>query len=85
LTLADERGGELRSLLGGPVDADQRDHAVSIVRSGDGIARAIERANAYADRGRASLALLPESPGVIGLSAAADYLLSNVEAAAAAV
>lgn len=84
-TLASDRGGELRSLLGGPVDPDQRDLAVSIVRGGDGIARAIERANAYADQGRASLALLPESPGVIGLSAAADYLLSSVEAAAAAV
>ena len=53
------------------------------MRDGDGIDAAIARANEFAAEGRAALALLPESPGVVGLSAAADYLLANVEAAAA--
>jgi heptaprenyl diphosphate synthase len=83
LTLAGPRGDELRSLLGRPVDADERDRAASIVRDGDGIGAAIGRANGFAAEGRAALAMLPDSPGVTGLSAAADYLLSSVEAAAA--
>ena len=83
LSLAGDGGDELRSLLGGPVEPAQRDAAAALVRSGDGISGAIERANDYAGQGRAALALLPESPGVIGLSAAADYLLDSVEAAAA--
>jgi geranylgeranyl pyrophosphate synthase len=54
-----------------------------MVRDGDGIGSAIARANAYAAEGRTALAMLPDSPGVTGLSAAADYLLASVEAAAA--
>lgn len=83
LTLDSPLGAQLRSLLGGPVDAATRDEAVRLVRSGPGIPLAIERARSYANSGRDSLAELPPSPGVEGLSAAADYLLSSVEAAAA--
>ena len=80
--LAGSNGAELRSLLGDKVDPDQRDRAAGIVRGGDGIGRAIERADGFAAEGRAALATLPPSPGVTGLSAAADYLLASVEAAA---
>ena len=83
LTLDGPHGTELRAMLGGPVDADQRDRAAAIVRDGDGIDQAIARANEYATAGRSALAMLPDSPGVVGLSAAADYLLDSVEAAAA--
>jgi len=83
LTMASDHGGDLRSLLGGPVDPAARDKAIDIVRDGDGIPRAIARARAFADEGRDALKVLPHSPGIIGLSAAADYLLNNVEAAAA--
>jgi geranylgeranyl pyrophosphate synthase len=83
LTLAGGHGPELRELLGGPVDQTARDAAIAIVRDGDGIAGTIARARAHADEGRAALAVLPDSPGVTGLSAAADYLMSSVEAAAA--
>lgn len=82
VALTGSGGDELRSLLGGPVDADTRDHAAAIVRDGDGIPTAIEMARAYADSGRAALEELPPSPGVTGLHAAADYLMTNVEAAA---
>jgi heptaprenyl diphosphate synthase len=81
-TLDGPTGGDLRPLLGGPVDAAARDEAAAIVRDGDGIDRAILRARAYADAGREALAVLPDSPGVVGLTAAADYLLDSVEAAA---
>ncbi len=82
-TLSGDDGPELRSLLGTQVDSDQRDRAAAIVRNGEGISRAIARAEAFAADGRAALATLPPSPGVTGLSAAADYLLASVEAAAA--
>ncbi len=82
-TLEGPDGAALRSLLGGPVDPDQRDRAAELVRDGDGIDRAIRRATDYADRGRAALSTLPASAGLTGLSAAADYLLDNVRAAAA--
>ncbi len=92
-TLASPTGAELANLLGTSLLADRsdealldpadRDRAIQIVRDGDGIDRAIAAARGFADRGRAALAQLPDSPGVTGLSAAADYLLDNVEAAAA--
>jgi len=83
-TLAGPRGAELRTILDGTtLEPTARDRAIEMVREGDGIDTTIARARAYADRGRSALATLPESPGVVGLSAAADYLLDNVEAAAA--
>ncbi|MCB1267930.1 MAG: polyprenyl synthetase family protein [Microthrixaceae bacterium] len=87
-TLASGRGDELATLLAGSADGvgldpDARDKAIEIVRDGDGIDVTIAAARAYADIGRAALGRLPDSPGVTGLSAAADYLLDNVEAAAA--
>lgn len=83
LTLESAHGDELRRLLGGPLDGAARERAIDIVRDGDGIHATISRARSYADRGREMLSRLPDSPGVTGLSAAADYLLDNVEAAAA--
>jgi heptaprenyl diphosphate synthase len=92
LTLRSRHGDELRPLLRGEplgdgrgfvLDDVSRRRAIDIVRDGDGIAATIARAREYADRGRAALDRLPASPGVTGLSAAADYLLDNVEAAAA--
>ncbi len=76
-------GAELRSLLGGAIDTDARERAAEIVRDGEGIPRAIRRAGEFADQGREALRTLPDSPGVVGLWAAADYLLDSVEAATA--
>lgn len=83
LALSGPHGDELRALLGGPIDVPARDKAIDIVRDGSGIPATIARARDHADRGRQALAALPDSPGVVGLTAAADYLLANVEAAAA--
>ena len=65
------------------MDTASRNKAIDMVRDGDGIPTAIARARRYADEGRDALGVLPDSPGVTGLSAAADYLLDSVEAAAA--
>ena len=83
-SLSGPHGAELRGLLGGALDEASRERAAEMVRDGDGIDRAIARASEFAAQARTALALLPESPGVEGLSAAADYLLDSVEAAAAA-
>ena len=83
LTLTTGHGRDLRPLLGGPIDQAARDKAIDIVRDGPGIVAAIARARYYADAARVALGVLPDSPGITGMSAAADYLLANVEAAAA--
>jgi heptaprenyl diphosphate synthase len=82
-TLEGPHGAELRSALGHPPDVATRDRAIEMIREGDGVDRTIAEARAFAEAGRAALAGLPESPGVTGLSAAADYLVDSVEAAAA--
>ncbi|HTN99350.1 MAG TPA: polyprenyl synthetase family protein [Microthrixaceae bacterium] len=82
VALAGPDGDQLRSMLNEDVDDTTRDAAALIVRNGDGIPTAIEKARSFADSGREALASLPPSPGVTGLHAAADYLLASVEAAA---
>ena len=81
-TLAGPRGAELRPLLTRDIDPATRDKAIEIVREDGGIENAISAARAFAEEGRAALATLPDSPGVTGLTAAAEYLLESVEAAA---
>lgn len=76
-------GAELRSLLGPDISEQAKERAAEIVRAGDGIPFAIAKAHEFAKSGREALAVLPPSPGVTGLRAAADYLLDSVEAAAA--
>jgi len=81
-TLAGPRGAELRPLLTRDIDPSTRDKAIGIVREDGGIENAIAAARGFAEEGRAALSTLPDSPGVTGLTAAADYLLESVEAAA---
>jgi len=83
LALEEPNGAELRNLLVKGIDPEARGRAIDIVRDGAGIARTIARARAYAELGREALSVLPDSSGVLGLFAAADYLLDSVEAAAA--
>ncbi len=74
---------ELKSLLGGTLDESARLRALDMVRSGDGIRQTIDRAREFAQAGHSALGDLPASPGIVGLNAAADYLLESVESAAA--
>lgn len=82
-SLDGERGDELRSLLGRVPNIRERERALEIVRDGDGVDATISRAREFAEAGQQALGELPPSPGVTGLSAAANYLLDTVEAAAA--
>jgi len=83
LAFEEPNGAELRNLLVNGIDPEARGRAIDIVRDGAGITRTIARARAYAELGREALSVLPDSSGVLGLFAAADYLLDSVEAAAA--
>ncbi|HEX6418650.1 MAG TPA: polyprenyl synthetase family protein [Acidimicrobiales bacterium] len=75
-----DRGGELRGLLGGPLDPDARARALAVVREGDGVPAALAEARAYVDRAVADLEPLPPSPAGEALAAAARHLLAGVAA-----
>jgi heptaprenyl diphosphate synthase len=73
--------GELADLLGKPLDAAELDKALSIVRSGSGVAAAIARARGFADDAVAALAPVPGSTGgeaVEALAAAPHALIDGV-------
>jgi heptaprenyl diphosphate synthase len=69
---------ELGDLLGGPLDAVVRDKALSIVRSGSGIAAAFDAAETYVAEARAACDGLPAGPARDALLAAPQALLESV-------
>ncbi|MEZ5259423.1 MAG: polyprenyl synthetase family protein [Ilumatobacteraceae bacterium] len=75
-----EAGGsaadELLDLLGRPLDAAERDKALSIVRSGDGIASALETAQRFVDEAAAACDRLGDADIVPALRAAPSALLA---------
>lgn len=77
-TLAGAGAGELRSLLGGPLDPQAQARALAIVREGDGVAESINEARAYVDRATADLDRLPPTPAGEALAAAAHHLLTGL-------
>jgi heptaprenyl diphosphate synthase len=77
--LADpEAGPELHDLLGGPIDSAGRDKALTLVRSTDGVPRAIARGRELADQAAAHLAPLPEGPTRDALATLGHRLLDTV-------
>jgi heptaprenyl diphosphate synthase len=80
--LATDTGEEVATLLVDGIDATQRDRAIELVRSSGAIEVAIDAARVRANAARDALAPLPPSPGVRGLTAAAQYLVDSVEQAA---
>jgi geranylgeranyl pyrophosphate synthase len=76
---AGARGGALRELLGGPLDADGQARALAIVREGDGVAEAVTEARAYVDRAVDDLSRLPPTAAGKALAAATYHLLAGVE------
>jgi heptaprenyl diphosphate synthase len=72
-------GGELRSLLGGPLDDDARARALAIVREGDGVSGSITEARAYVDRALADVDRLPPTPASEAMAAAARHLLVGLD------
>jgi heptaprenyl diphosphate synthase len=71
-------GDELAELLGAPLDAAQQRRALAIVRSGVGVASAVETARQYADRATSACDRFPESEATAALRAAPEALLANV-------
>jgi heptaprenyl diphosphate synthase len=70
--------GELRDLLGGPIDQAECEKALAIVRSGPGVAEAVEVAARYVELAEAACAELPDSPATAALCAAPRALLATV-------
>jgi heptaprenyl diphosphate synthase len=69
---------ELRDLLGRPLDAAERDEALAIVRSTDGVESAIGTARTYVDAAERSCAELPDSAATDALRSAPAALLATV-------
>ena len=76
--LADPAAGdELRSLLGGPVDAATRERAAELVRSTAGVDESRDTARMWADKAQAALTSLPDTPAAAVLRLAADRLAAD--------
>ena len=71
-------GPELRSLLGGPIDAPTRDKALGLVRQSNGIALALDDATRFATTADTQLRLLGQLDEVPGLPGFARDLLADV-------
>ena len=84
LALDSATGDELRPLLTDSISSEERDRAAALVRGSGAIEESVDLARTHALSARKALEPLPESPGVTGLTAAAEYLVESVEAAAAA-
>ncbi|MGH9209779.1 MAG: polyprenyl synthetase family protein [Acidimicrobiales bacterium] len=76
-------GAELRSLLGGPLDADTRARALHLVRRSDGVAQAVAVAEGFADEAVAVLDAVPPGPAVDALAGAVRHLVAGVAPAGA--
>lgn len=73
-----EAGGELRDLLGKPLDTPERDKAREIVKATDGIAAARRVAGRYADEAAKAAAAFPAGPVTDALAQLGHRLLDDV-------
>jgi heptaprenyl diphosphate synthase len=80
LAVDDAASRQLAGLLGSPLDAEQRDHALQIVRSTEGVASAVVTARQYIETAEAACAGLPESAASTALRSAPAALLDSVPA-----
>ncbi len=71
-------GDELRSLLGGPIDAQTRDKTRKLVIASGGVDQARTEARVWADRAQQSLETLDDTPAAAFLRAGADHLLTRL-------
>ncbi len=72
-------GEELASLLGRPLDAAERDKALSIVRANEGVASAVTTARRYVADAEAACDDLPPGPATDALRAAPAVLLESAQ------
>jgi heptaprenyl diphosphate synthase len=78
LAADDAVADEMRSLLGRPLSAEERDHALTLVRGGSGIAQSIDVAVDYVRAAEAACDVLPSSDATEALRAAPAALLATV-------
>lgn len=78
LALGTPAAEQLRELLGEPLDTEQQQQALTIVRSNDGVPSAIETARDYVQRAADACSGFPESEATAALVAAPAALLANV-------
>ena len=81
--LAHEGGGELRDLLGRPLEVEEVDTALSFVRADGAIDAALHAAREFATEATAALDPLGSTPATLWLASAADALFTRVDALAA--
>lgn len=81
-TLAGPDGPALRELLAEQPGPGDLDDALALVRGSGQVEAAVGVARTYANEAQAALLELLPSPGLTGLTAAADHLIDSVEAAA---
>ena len=79
-----ELGGDLRTLLGGPIVGADLDTARRLVRTSSGVERSIDLARTYIDQAVEVLDPLDGTPSAVALAGAATHLLVDVEAVLAA-
>ena len=72
-------GGDLGALLGGPLEPEEVDKALAIIRGEGAVAAALTAARAYVDEGRAALDALGPSPVVDAMAEASDVLVAQID------
>ena len=78
MALEQPEAAELTELLGRPLDAEQQQRALAIVREGDGVDSALETAREFAQRAADACGSFPDSPATAALAAAPAALLATV-------
>jgi heptaprenyl diphosphate synthase len=80
----EELGGDLGTLLGGPIDGADLDTARRLVKTSGGVDRSIDLARRYIDDAVEALAPFEGTPSAVALGGAATHLLIGVEEVLAA-
>jgi heptaprenyl diphosphate synthase len=80
----EELGGDLGTLLGGPIDGADLDTARRLVRTSSGVDRSIDLARRYIDEAVDVLTPFDGTPSAVALAGAATHLLVGVEEVLAA-
>ncbi len=81
LTLNGPTGDQLKELLGSPLDPEQHQRAISLVRDGEGIDYALDAARSHVTEAVDQLERLGPSPAGESLAATAHGLVTGIEAA----
>lgn len=72
-------GDDLAALLGRPLEPEEVDKALAIVRGDGAVAAALVDARAYVDEGRSALDELGPSPVVDAMAEASDVLVAQID------